>query len=232
MSKSLAIQNAQRAAFHRLADPMHKKHKHVEQHHPQHGKMMVPHHDAHGNPTIEWVKNDWHVKPDNITCPSIIVQELPFDGSTNSLVFDFSQTAPQPTAALNNVLLGINNIACIYGIQVLFGVGANGNTRKYYTHGLLGADNALYSGSTMSFQFEQSQLVKNIDMQDFNYEQGTDYIPEETIKLVNPLRLITGRLGTNTVTINMQSLTGLTFTPNAFVSVRLQTVLGQASGTN
>ena len=232
MDKSLAIQNAQRAAFHRLAD-YYLETPHMVEHPNQPGKKIPAINQNTGKVHNTVKHNDWYVRPDNITCPSVLIQELPLDGSSNSLVFDFSQTAPQPTTALGNVLLGINNICCVYGCAVFLGVGANAVTRQYYNHGLLAADNAIYQGgATMNMQFEQSQLVKNIGMLDYLWQSGTDFDYNASVKLTNPLRLITGRLGTNQVTINTQPLTGLTFTPNLYVSVQLQVVLGQASGTN
>jgi hypothetical protein len=232
MSKTLAIRESQRHAFDRLARKYHERIALSTVTDANGKKHELPDLSGpNGQPTKKYFENEWHVKPENITCPSIICQELPLNGSTNALTFNFSQTAPQQTTALNNTLLGINDIFVIYGIQVLFGVGALGVTRQYFTHGLLAADNAIYQGATMSMQFEQSQNIKNIDMNDFLYNETTDYKPEEVIKLVNPLRMITGRLGTFNIVINMQPLTGLTFTPNAYVSVRLHGALGQASGS-
>lgn len=231
MSKTLAIRESQRHAFERLAKKYHSRIKLTTVIDKNGKKHEVPDISPGQPPITEYYFNEWHVNPNNITCPSILVQELPLDGSTNVLTYNFSQTAQQQTPELNNVLLGINDIFIIYGVQVLFGVGAQGVTRQYFTHGLLASDNAVYQGATMAMQFEQSQNIKNIDMNDFLYTETTDYKSEEVVKLVNPLRMITGRLGTFNITINMQALTGLTFTPNAFVSVRLHGALGQASGS-
>lgn len=234
MSKALAIREAEREAFDRLNKKWHLQPKLVQQLDKTTGKhKMMPVLDPHTRkPQMEYVGNVWHVKPDNITCPSGLAQELPLDGTTNTLSFIFNQNSPTATPTLNNITLGVNDIFVIYGVQVLFGVGATGVNRQYFTHGLLAADNAMYQGATMAIQFEQSQNIKNIDMLEFKFDQGTDYVPENAIQLINPLRMITGRLGTFTVTINMQSLTGLSFTPNAYVRVALRGVLGQASGTN
>lgn len=232
--KSLAIQIAERKAYNRLFKKYHQQTKLAGVKNSKTGKIenLPVKNPSTGRPETEFVMNEWHVKPDNITCPSAIMQELPLDGSTNVLSFNFNQNAPIQTPVLNNVVLGINDVFVMYGIQVLFGVGALGVNRQYFTHGLLAADNAIYQGSTMAIQFEQSQTVKNIDMTEFKYDEGTDFKPEEAIQLINPLRLLTGRLGTFTVSINMQPLTGLAFTPNAYVRVALRGVLGQASGTN
>lgn len=231
--KSLAIQIAERKAYDRLFKKYHMQTK-LTTIKDKDGRMhqLPVANPATGKPVTEYVGNYWHVKPDNITCPSVLIQELPLDGTTNALQFIFNQNAPNPSPTLNNVVLGVNDVFVMYGIQVLFGVGALGVNRQYYTHGLLASDGAVYQGATMSIQFEQSQTVKNIDMTEFNYTEGTDFKPEEAITLINPLRLLTGRLGTFTVTINMQSLAGLVFTPNAYVRVALRGVLGQASGTN
>lgn len=231
MSKSLAIQNAARNAYERLALPYTQINETVEQADKHGVKQQIPVMGANNMPKKKFVINGWHVNPASVTCPSILIQEKPLDGTTNILNFDFSQTAPQPSPTLNNILLGINDVAVMYGIQVLFGVGANGVSRQYFTHGLVAGDDALYQGSNMSIQFEQAQAIKNIDMNDFRYVDGTDYKPEEVVKLMQPLRLLTGRLGTFLVQINLQSLAGLAFSPNAFVSVRLHIALGQAKGT-
>jgi hypothetical protein len=228
--KSLAIQIAERKAFERLAKKYHKQVKTTGVK-DKDGKIhQLPVAGANGHPVTEYVGNYWHVDPNSITCPSALIQELPLDGTTNTLSFVFNQNAPPQSPTLNNILLGVNDVFVMYGIQVLFGVGAVGVSRQYYTHGLLAADNALYQGSNMAIQFEQNQAVKNIDMTEFKYDETTDFKPEEAITLINPLRLLTGRLGTWTVSINMQSLTGLTFTPNAYVRVALRGVLGQAGG--
>ena len=230
--KSLAIQIAERKAYNRLFKKYHQQTKLQGVKDAKTGKI----HDlpvmVGGRPVTEFVANEWHVKPDNITCPSGLAQELPLDGSTNTLSFIFNQNAPIQTPALNNITLGVNDIFVVYGIQVLFGVGATGVNRQYFTHGLLASDNAIYQGATMSIQFEQSQTVKNIDMLEFKYDETTNFKPEEAIQLINPLRMVTGRLGTFTVSINMQPVTGLVFSANAFVRVSLRGVLGQASGTN
>lgn len=231
--KALAIQNAERKAFNSLFLPYHEQVKLVPVKDTRTGKIKkLPVAGAEGRPQMEWVENPFHVKGDNITCPSKLMQELPLNGATNTLSFIFNQNAPIQTPTLNNVVLGVNDIFMMYGIQVLFGLGALGVTRTYYTHGLLASDNAVYQGATMAIQFEQSQSVKNIDMTSFLYEQGTDFKEEESVMLINPMRKLTGRLGTFTVTIDMQSVTGLVFTPNAYVRVALLGVLGQASGTN
>ena len=230
MSKALAIQIAERRAYERLSKKYHKQTQTVAKK-DKNGRMAtLPVANAQGHPVMEYVGNYWHVDPNSITCPSALIQELPLDGTTNVLTFVFNQNAPEPSPTLNNINLGVNDIFSMYAIQVLFGVGAAGVTRQYYTHGLLAADNAVYQGANMSMQFEQSQSIKSIDMIRFLYEQNTDFVEQETMMLINPLRLLTGRLGTFNVSINMQSVAGLTFTPNAYVSVRLLGVLGQAGG--
>lgn len=231
--KALAIQNAERKAFNSLFLPYHEQVKLTPVKNNKSGRVaMLPTAGADGKPQMEYVENPFHVKGDNITCPSKLMQEIPLNGATNTLTFIFNQNAPIQTPTLNNVVLGVNDIFMMYGIQVLFGVGAQGVQRQYYTHGLLASDDALYQGSVMDIQFEQSQSVKNIDMMSFLYTQGTDFKEEEAVMLINPMRKLTGRLGTFTVTITMQSITGLVFTPNAYVRVALLGVLGQASGTN
>lgn len=232
MSKSLAKQNAERKAFNSLFLPYHEQVKMVSVKDNSTGKFeMLPVPGANGMPTKEYVHNEFHVKGSNITCPSKIMQELPLNGASNVLNFIFSQNAPIQTPTLNNVTLAQNDIFMMYGLSVLFGVGALGVQRTYFTHGLLSSDNGLYQGSVMNIQFEQSQSIKNIDMMSFLYTEGTNFKQEETEMLINPMRKLTGKLGTFTVSINMQSLAGLVFTPNAYVRVSLLGVLGQAEGS-
>lgn len=228
--KSLAIQIASKSAYDRLNKKYFKTPVEVTSKTNEGKIQILPKFGKNGAPEFTYVYNKWHVTPNNITSPSKLIQEQPLNGSTNVLQFDFSQTAPKPSATLNNINLGINDVFVIWGIQVLFGVGATGVSRQYFTHGLLASDNALYQGANMSIQFEQSQNVKSIDMIDFKYDQGTDFKPDEAVVLEQPLRILTGKLGTFLISINMQAVTGLVFTANSFVSVRLCGVLGQAQG--
>jgi hypothetical protein len=203
MDKSLAIQNAQRHAFDTLA------------------KSVLP----NGKP------NPIYVSPDNITIPSILAQEQPVTTASNVLTFDFSVNAPAASATLNNVTLPQNNIAVIYGITFLLGVGATANNRQYYTSGLIAGDNVVYTGSILSYKFEQSTLIQNVNMGSFQYQNGTEYNPYAATMLINPLRILSGRLGINQVQITMPSVAGLAFTPNLYARLQLETCIGQASAT-
>src|SRR3990167_3834754 len=72
-------------------------------------------------------ENPYATMPKNITIPARLVQEQAFINTQNIFTFDFSQNAPIGTAALNNVRLGINQTAVVYGIQLLQGQGAAAN---------------------------------------------------------------------------------------------------------
>ncbi len=204
MSKQLAVQNAQRFAFQMLSKQKIKSN----------GKEIA---------------NPYYVNPKNITVPAQIIQEQQLSNTTNTYTFDFSNQAPQPTDTLNNVLLGNNNIAAVYGIQVYMGEGATVSNRVYRTYGPLAADNVFYNGNTQ-VKYEQSTFVTNLQNTDYYKYDGVNREQYDGLVLMQPLRVISGRLGINQVIMTLPKVNGLVFTPNLFMSVRLCVAFGQPNG--
>jgi|SRR6185295_13903597 len=171
--------------------------------------------------------NNFKVNPSSITIPAMLIQELPLTTANNQLTFVFGTKAPSPSATLNNVILGDNDIAVIYGIQLLIGQGANVNTRVYRAYGPNVQDNVPYN-AFLSFKLESNVPVLNIDTLQFRREHGTDKDQFDGAAVINPQRIITGRISTFNVVLNMPDVSTLVFTPNLFVSMRLMIALGQA----
>ena len=177
-------------------------------------------------------KNPYKVSEVNITEPAILIQEQAFVNTLNNFTFDFSQTAPVATAALNNVLLGTNNIFVIYGIQLLLGEGATGNNRVYRSFGVTPNDESIYN-SVLSLTLEQSNVIANMDGQQFrDFDTSPlNFWNTAGMVLINPQRILTGRLGIFKINISLiNSIAGLALTANTFLSVRLHGALGQAAG--
>jgi hypothetical protein len=168
------------------------------------------------------------VDPNSITIPAALIQELPLTTKTNQLTFVYGTKAPIGTAILNNVILGDNDIAIVYGIQLLIGQGATVNTREYRAFGPNVQDNVVYNG-LISFQLESGLPVTNIDALQFRKEDGTTKDQFDGAAVINPLRTVTGRISTFNVILNMPDVSTLVFTPDLFVSMRLLIALGQAT---
>lgn len=165
--------------------------------------------------------------PKQITAPASLIQELPLTPATNLLSFNFGNNAPQPTQVLNNLLLGENDIFCIYGYQMLIGQGATIVNRIYRAFGPSVQDNAPYN-SQLRLQLESNIAMKLIDTHQMRKEDGTKTDQYDGAIVVNPLRVITGRVATFQVQVVMPDVNTTVFTPNLFVSMRLLGVLGQA----
>lgn len=170
------------------------------------------------------------VAPTSITIPASLIQEQPLTTASNVMTFVFGTKCPPASATLNNVILGDNDIACVYGIQLLIGQGANVNTRIYRAYGPNVQDNAPYNGQ-ISIKLESGTPVDKIDALQFRREQGTDKDQFDGAAPINPQRIITGRISTFNVILTMPDVSGLTFTSNLFVSMRLMIALGQAVAT-
>ena len=218
---AVALQKAQRHAYDTLAKPVRMG---------MSGPMI---HKAGANKG-QVVKNPFYTPADFITTPATLVQEQAFVNSQNQYIFDFSQTAPKASSTLNNVLLGINNTFVIYGFQLLIGTGANANNRSYTSRGPTTTDDCIYN-SIISIQFETGTLVNlmpGIPLREVGVS-NTEQWAEMGMQLINPQRILTGRLGTFAINITLiNSISALTLTANLFLSVRLWGVLGQASATN
>lgn len=168
------------------------------------------------------------VPESNITIPSILRQEQLWNNAQQ--IFTFSFGSSQQTAAaspvLNNVLFADNDLAIVYGMRVMFGLGANAVNRQYFTDGIAGDDNSLYNG-TLNMSLESTVPVENMQMRDFrDSELFTEYAG---VQLITPTRILSGQLSRILVNIDLlNSPAGLAFTANTFLSVELHIALGQA----
>jgi hypothetical protein len=202
-----SVRDAQRQAFNTLANPS------IEVHGQKH-------------------KNPYHVAPSNISIGAQLIQEQPFVNSLQTFTFIFDSNAPQPSSTLGNVVLGKTNVMCIYGIQLLIGEGTNANNRIYRSRGNTPNDDSIYN-SNLILTVEQSNVIDKMNCINFR-DVGTnanEFWAEAGLYLINPQRLINGELGKFQITITMyNSISGLTLTPNLFLSLRLHGAFGQPSG--
>lgn len=173
-------------------------------------------------------QQSFKVKPESITIPAVLIQEQALTSASNVMTFVFGTKSPIGTNALNNVILGDNDIACMYGIQLLIGQGATVNTRIYRAYGPNLQDNTPYNGM-IGMQLESNLPVTNIDALQFKRDHGTDKDQYDGAAVINPLRIITGRISTFNLVLTMPDVSTLTFTSNLFVSMRLLIALGQAT---
>ena len=179
------------------------------------------------------IENPYFTNPTNVTGPAKLQQETPWVNTSNQFNFDFSINAPLPSATLNNRVLPKNNRAAIYGIQILFGNGANANNRVYQSHEVITNDAALYN-STISITMEQSNLVNYMDGQEFRdvVNNGDDMSNTYGFVPITPLRILTGEMGVFNLTISMiNPISALVLSANLFISVRLFVIMGQAAAT-
>lgn len=179
------------------------------------------------------IPNEYYVDPINVTCPATLTQELAWANTNNTLQFDFSLDGPVFVAGVNNnIPLGKNNVAAIYGIQLRFGEGTNSANRIYRSFGNTPNDNALYN-SIISVKVENSVLIDKVDGQDFLEVPDiiTAVSKDSGLTLINPLRVVTGELGFFSVFINMRNpISTLVMSANMFVSMRLKLGFGSAKG--
>lgn len=168
------------------------------------------------------------VPPANITSDAILRQELAWTVATQVYEFNFgsSQQTGAPTAVLNNVLFGDNDLVSAYGVRVYFGLGALAVNRQYFTTGVAGDDDALYNG-TLSVSVESTQPIEKMPMRDFRDELPfTEYAG---LQLWNPQRSWSGQLSKIRVVVDLlNSPAALAFTANMFVSVEIHCAIGQA----
>lgn len=176
-------------------------------------------------------QNPWYVNDKSITAPALLTQELPYLAANGQYIFDFSINGPQPSATLNNILLPKNNIAAIYGIQLLIGQGDTAVTRQYFSTGFTVNDRAIYN-SGLQMQMETDTVIDNFECQWFNEIPETPGMLDGTAGLIpiNPIRILSGSLGKfNIKIIPRNPLSALTLTTSLFLSLRLHCVMGQAS---
>lgn len=110
---------------------------------------------------------------------------------------------------------------------MLIGQGATIVNRIYRAFGPSVQDNAPYN-SQLRLQLESNIAMKLIDTHQMRKEDGTKTDQYDGAIVVNPLRVITGRVATFQVQVVMPDVNTTVFTPNLFVSMRLLGVLGQA----
>lgn len=178
------------------------------------------------------IPNKYYVNPINVTMPATLTQEIPWINTSQQLQFDFSINGPGQTPGTNNnIVLGKNNVAVIYAMQLLFGEGSNAANRIYRSFGNTPNDDSLYN-SVLQVKMEQSTLVDKVDVRDFRDVPDvlTASASEFGKLLINPVRIVTGELGFFSVFINLLNpISTLVITDNMFVSMRLKIGFGQAS---
>lgn len=178
------------------------------------------------------IDNPYWVNPLNVTMPMKLVQEIAWVNTTQNFSFDFSINAPvQVPGTNNNVILGQNNVFVAYGIQILFRDGASSANGVYRSFGNTVNDDALYN-SLISIRLEQSTLIDKVNGQDFRDVPNavTEYNSLDGMLLINPVRIVSGKLGTFTLNLNLLNpISALTISANQFISARLVGAYGQAS---
>jgi len=175
--------------------------------------------------------NPFYVEPYKVTSPAELIQEQSLTATKQAYTFDFTWNAPKPSATLNNVVLPKNNIAAIYGIRVLFGIGDTAVNRVYKSFGNSAADDSIYN-STTSMKIETDDAINYLDGSYFRdvYPSPTEFDATSGLCLINPQRVLTGEMGTFSVTLQIKnSNSALVYTPSAWISMRLVCVMGQAS---
>lgn len=182
----------------------------------------------------EQLRNKFAVKPEQVTAPATLIQEIDYTNQTNIYQFDFSingQPAGSNAPGTNNVILGKNNVAVIWGLKILQGQGATNTNRIYRSRGITPNDDSLYN-SVVSVKFENSTLVDKIEGQSFRdrFTNPNEFDGNMGMVLWRPLRVVTGEVGTFQVNIQvLGSMAGLVLTDDVKISVRPMIVFGQAS---
>jgi hypothetical protein len=179
----------------------------------------------------EGVNEKFRVRPESVTIPAALIQEQALTNANGMMSFIFGSKSPIGTPVLNNIILGENDIAVVYGIQLLIGQGPTVNNRVYRSYGPAVQDNAPYNG-VISIQLESNVPIANIDTLQFQKIDGTNRDQFDGAAVINPQRIITGRISTFNVQLQMNNIAASVFTPNLFVSMRLLIALGQAMSIN
>lgn len=179
----------------------------------------------------EMQRNENYVNPKSITSPAFLIQEQAYLAATGQYIFDFSINGPVNSSVLNNRKLPQNNIAAIYGLQLLQGQGDSAVSRGYFSTGFSVNDRAIYN-SNLQMKVETDTVIDNFDCQQFNEIQETPGMIDGTSSVVpiNPIRILTGKLGTFQIIVTpYNTLSALTLTTSMYLSMRLMCVMGQAS---
>lgn len=187
--------------------------------------------DSSGNEDAQIVPNKFWVEPYKVTSPVEIIQEQQVTATKQSYTFSFTWNAPPPTAQLNNVVLPKNNVAAIYGLRLLWGLGDTAVNRVYRSSGLTAADNSIYN-STISMKIETDDAINYLDGSSFLDIYDSPNVIDATsgLCLLNPQRILTGEMGIFSVTVQLKNPnSALVYTPSSWLSMRLVTVMGQAS---
>jgi hypothetical protein len=192
---------------------------------PMYGSML--------NPFGWYTGNQFYTDARLITMPSTLQQEVVFD-TTGTYTFNFAATnAVAASATLNNFTLPQNNVAAVYAMRLRLGYGATSNTRQYQTYGATLSDNSIYNSNAI-LTIESENQMTNFSVDDF--KEVPDNNPRGIEKysgmmLINPVRIISGKLGVFQVQIKtLSSLAGLDISPNLYLSLTLMCAFGQASG--
>jgi len=167
-------------------------------------------------------------KGSKITAPAFLIQEAQLVNTVSVYNFQFEANAPggAASATLNNIQLRENDIFLAFGWQIILGLGALAVTRRYFPIGQSSIDDAFYNG-ILSLRTETDENVNQISMQHFR-EEG-DINEWAGFIMIQPLRYFMGQTSTITATITFpNSLAGLAFTDDLFISVRPIGGLAQA----
>jgi hypothetical protein len=160
-----------------------------------------------------------------------LTQEIKLVNTQSSFAFEFAYNAPKQTSVLNNRIISKNQVACCYGIRFMFGEGDAGNTRQYKSYGNLAADNSVYN-MELNWKAEQTDFITGQPMRVF-FEPNADNNQFSGVYLIRPMRVFTGELAVNNITIAPRSssfsISGLTFTPNLYMQVSLLIAVGNPS---
>lgn len=167
------------------------------------------------------------VSMESISGPAIIQQELQFVSTSSIYTFSYANTAPAPTAELNNVRLGQNDIMSIYGIQIRYGIGANRNNRVYRSSGLTPDDNSLYTG-LISVEYEATKPQFNMPTKTY-LDEDTLIDPYAGFEFINPQRIITGYLANFNLIISLPDISGLVITADSYIQVALHGMVSRSS---
>lgn len=173
-------------------------------------------------------KNNFYVNPAQITMPAFLIQEQPLSITTPIMTFSFGQRTQGATPILNNIVIGENDVAIIWGLQILIGYGATRNQRQYQAYGASVDDDVIYK-SKLNMMFETNNLISDLETNIFRTENGTDQAQYDGAILINPQRTFTGRVSKVDLILDLGDISTLGFTTNTFVSVRLITGKGAAA---
>lgn len=162
-----------------------------------------------------------------ITMPASIQQELAYVNTNSRYRFRFGSDAPDASTALSNKKLGDNDVIAVYGVQVLYGYnsGVDKTNREYRAYGVTPSDNALYNGE-LQMNFESTTPVAFMELLSFKDERVWN--GNNGLNLINPIRIITGDMSKFDVVLDLDDISGLTLTANAYIMVKLHGALGRA----